>query len=293
MTLSWRSLLFVPLNAPRLLEKAHLRAADAIILDLEDAVPAAAKAAARARLPEEAARLAGLGVSVVVRVNTAWLDLIEDLPVAVHPAVRAVMVPKVEDAGHLRAVSAMMSELEARRGLPDGQTGLLALVETPAGLGEIVALAAISRVRGLALGSEDYAASLGVPPSPAALALPCQMLVLAARARGLMALAVAGSLADFKDLAAYGSNVAAARAMGATGALCVHPAQVGVANAAFGLTAAELAWAEKVVAVWAEAERSGAGVGKLDGHMIDKPVVDRARKVLAFHDVGPVIEASN
>lgn len=279
----WRSLLFVPADATRLLAKADQREADAVILDLEDGVSPTAKPAARLRIAEESSRLAGKGVPVVVRVNASWLDLIEDLRAAVGPSVRAIMLPKVEDAGQVRAVAALIGELELRAGVPQGATRLLPLIETPAGLAEVGTLAATPRVIGLAFGGEDFSRALGVPPAPATLGLPCQSVALAARARGLMALGLPGSLADFQDLEAYAAIVTAGRALGMTGALCIHPAQVPIVNAGFGPTPEEIIWAHRVLDLWADVERTGSGVGSLEGRMIDKPVVDRARAILALN----------
>lgn len=279
----WRSLLFVPADATRLLAKAHQREADAVILDLEDGVSPTAKPDARLRITEESSRLAGQGVPVVVRVNASWLDLIEDLHAAVGPSVRAIMLPKVEDAGQVRAVAALIGELELRAGVPQGATCLLPLIETPAGLAEVWALAATPRVIGLAFGGEDFSRALGVPPAPATLGLPCQSVALAARARGLMALGLPGSLADFQNLEAYAAIVTAGRALGMTGALCIHPAQVLIVNAGFGPTPEEIIWARRVLDLWADVERTGSGVGSLEGRMIDKPVVDLARAILALN----------
>lgn len=277
----WRSLLFVPADNARLLEKAAERSADAVILDLEDAVPPAAKEAARAALPAAAERLAAAGATLLVRVNAGWLPLVADLAAAVRPCVRALVLPKVEDAGRLKAVAEMLDEVEASKGMVPGQTGLLPLIESPAALGRLDELAAAPRVIGLALGSEDFSLQLGAPPSPASLTLPCQLLALAAATHSLMAIGLPGSLAEFRDLDAWRRHAEAARAVGMTGALCIHPAQVAVVNQAFAPDDEQLAWARAVLATWAESEKAGSGVAALDGRMIDKPVVERARALLA------------
>lgn len=279
MTTAWRSLLFSPATDEARLAKAHTRGADALILDLEDALPADAKVAGRAAAQVWIERLAGLGQDVVVRINTPWLMAVADLDAVVRPGLKALLVPKAEDAGQLSVIAAMVGELEAERGLPAGGIGLLALIETPAAFSRLAEIAAVERVVGLALGPEDLSLSLGAPPSPLTLDLPCRLIALAAANRGLMALGAPISIAEFRDLEAYRGAVETARGMGLSGNLCVHPHQVEVVNAVFAPQAAEVADARAVLAAWQAGE--GKGVVALEGRMIDLPVVERARRVLA------------
>lgn len=275
----WRSLLFAPADNAKLLDKAHERGADAVILDLEDAIPAAGKAAARAGIAAWIERLHGRGVPVVVRVNAGWLDLYADLVEIVRPGLAAIVLPQVKDDLQVRAVDAIVAELEAAQGRPQGGIGLIALIEAPATLPHLPAIAAIARVVGLALGSEDFSLTLRAEPTPAALTLPCQMIAQATAGRGLMALGLPDSLANFRELDRYAQATAQARAMGMTGALCIHPTQVPLVNQAFAPSAAERDWAKRVLSAWVEAERHGSGVIAVDGQMIDRPVVERARSI--------------
>lgn len=277
----WRSLLFLPADNAKLIEKAHLRGADAVILDLEDAIPLDAKPAARAALPERIGLLAGRGADVLVRINHDPDMLDADLDAAVQPGVKAVVVPKTEAAEELAGIAAMVAAREQARGLPEGAIGLVALIESPAALFRLAEIAAAPRLAGLALGTEDFSLSLGVPPTPACLTLPCQMLALAAAAHGVMALAMPASIAGFRDLVVYRQGATTARAIGATGALCIHPTQVPVLNEAFAPTEAERQWAAAIVAAWEKAEAEGSGVATVGGEMIDRPVVARARAILS------------
>lgn len=279
---AWRSALFVPANAPKLLDKADQRGADAVILDLEDAVPAPAKAEARAGIAAWIDTLSARGAAVVVRVNAGWLDLVADLGAVVRPGLGAVLLPQVRDDMQPRAASAIIGELEARAGMASGQVGLIALVEHPATLAHLSTLAAIDRVVGLALGSEDYALALGTRPAPPALTLPCQHIAAATATRRLLAWGLPDTLANYTDLDAYGRACADARAIGMTGALCIHPAQVGMVNAAFAPAQAERNWAARVLAAWAVAQAAGRGVASVDGRMIDRPVVERAQAIAKF-----------
>lgn len=261
------------------LQKAHLRGADALILDLEDAVAPDRKQAARDAIGAEIDRLATLGPALVVRVNTGWLELAADLAVCVRPGVRAIMVPKVEEPWHVRIMAEMIGELELLQGIPVGTTGIVCLIESAAGLGIMADLAALPRVIGLALGSEDFALGMGVPPSPELLDLPCRQLALAASRTGIMAIAVPASIAQFRDMQAYADAVRQGRAYGATTALCIHPNQIAVANREFAPSVAEMEQARAVMAAWHA--HGGSGVLQLNGRMIDRPVMLRAAAVLA------------
>ena len=281
MIAALRSFLFAPADNAKVLEKAHLRGADALILDLEDAVAPAAKAAARQGLAAQVARLSGHGLPVLVRINSAWRDVAADLEAAVLPGVTALVAPKVEEGGAVRVLAAMIGEWEAERGLPAGAIGLIALIESPAALERLAAIADSPRLVGLALGSEDFSLALGVEPAEAALALPCRQIALAAAARSLAAIGLPGSLAEFRDLEAYGASVRHARAVGMTGVLCIHPDQVTVVNREFSPSEAEQAWAREVIAAWNGAQQTGLGAIAVRGRMVDRPVAERARAILA------------
>jgi len=275
----WRSLLFVPADQPRFLEGLP-RGADAVILDLEDSVALASKAQARARVPAVVADLSGRGIDVTVRINAPWRLAYADLEAAVVEGARAIVLPKVEHADRVRVISGMIGELEAERGLRIGMVGVIAMVESPVALPRVHDIAAIDRVIGLALGSEDFSLVLGVTPSPANLLLPCQSIALAAAAAGIMAIGLPVSLANFTDLDAYEAGATLGREIGLTGALCVHPAQVPAINAAFSLSGEEREEAERIVAAWDRAVAHGEAVLSLDGRMIDLPVANRARMLL-------------
>lgn len=258
--MGWRSLLFVPGDNAARIEKAHERGADAIILDLEDSVAAAAKPEARAALPAAVSALYAKGATIVVRINSGWRQAMADLDKAVRPYVTAIMIPKVGDPKYVAVLGDIMNEFEAERGLPLGGIGVIALIESPAGLTASTKIVSVPSVIGLALGSEDFALALGVPPTQACLDLPSRQLALAAAERGLMALAVPFSIAAYKEEEAYRDAAVAARAFGATGALCIHPLQVGIANLVFDTTAAERAEARAIVLAWNEAQSQGNAV---------------------------------
>jgi citrate lyase subunit beta/citryl-CoA lyase len=270
---SLRSALFVPLADERFLAKAHERGADALLLDLEDSVPPAQKAAARARLPEAAKQLAAKGAVVMVRINSAPDLVADDLNAAAHAAVSVVFLPKVESAAQL---------LVAEKQLGNSAAQLVAMLESPAAVLNAVEIAkAGKRLAGMVFGSEDYCGLLGIASDKAALDWPAQMVATAARARGLAALGQPGPVAEIADMDAYARLLGRARAMGFTGTLCIHPKQVAVANRVHSPTEEEIALAKEIVAAFEVAVREGRGAFALHGRMIDAPVVDQARAVLA------------
>ena len=281
-TALWRSLLFIPADNPRIIGKAHTRGADALILDLEDAVSLPAKPAARAQLPQVISQLHALGTLLLVRINQEAESLDADLQAAIWPGVNAIVVPKVEDAVCLAVLAEKIENLERLRGIPVGSVGLLALVESPTALFRLPEICAAPRLLGIALGSEDFSRSLGAAPSSQSLTLPCQWLALAAAAAGIRAFGLPDSLANFQNLDAYGATARHAKAMGLHGALCIHPAQVAMINEIFSPSEQDVAWARSVIAVWEAARKTGAGPGAIamNGTMIDKPVVERALAIL-------------
>lgn len=275
-----RSLLFLPATATRMLERAHERGADAIVVDLEDSIVPDRKAEARGLADAAVRALAARGVTVLVRVNAsadAYREDLERLPLAL---LDAVMLPKADEPGQVAAFDAALAGLERarREGRP---LAFAALVESPRG---VLAAAEIARASGrlcaLGFGAEDYANALGVAPEPIALAWPAQQVITAAHAFGLDCWGLAASIAVVEDRAAFADSVRAARAMGFTGSVCIHPAQVPIVNAGFGPSSVELEWAARVVEADARARAAGQGAVLVDGRMIDAPIVERARRWL-------------
>lgn len=269
-----RSLLFLPATSPQLLAKATERGADALIVDLEDSVPPARKAEARSLATTALRDLAARGAEVLLRVNADPALLDDDLALVQPGVAVTVMLPKVEAATQVEALATKCAAL--------GQGGpVAALIETPRGVLEAARIAAVPGLCAIGFGAEDFAAALGLAPSPAALAMPAQWVGLAAHAQGLAYWGLAGSVAETADMEAFGALVRQSRQLGFTGSVCIHPRQVPVVNEGFGPTPEELAWARRVVVAAEEARARGEGAVLLDGRMIDRPIEDRARRWLA------------
>ncbi len=280
--LVWRSLLYVPANNPRFVGKAHTRGADAIILDLEDSVPPAEKAAAREALPRSVAASGRGGADVLVRVNRPPRMALADVEAAVRAGADALWLSKTESPEHVRMLAEAVSEVERAGRRDPGSTRLVAVVESPAAWFRAAEIArADPRVVAMALGSEDFALEAGMTPDAETLHLPKQTVQLAARAAGIVPLGFIGTVADYADTEAFAETVRRSRRFGFEGAACVHPSGVPVLNAELTPAAEEVAGARRIVAAGEEAEGRGLGAVAVDGRMVDAPVVERARRLLA------------
>jgi len=281
-SLSWRSLLFIPATADRFVASAAKRGADAIILDLEDSIALEAKSAARAALAVHVPRLVGDGVTVFVRINGGALAA-ADLAAAAQPGVTAIMVPKIESPGALIDAQAALAAAEQEKGLIPGGIGVIALLEGPNAVLDARSIAAVGgSLIGLGFGSEDFAAAMGVRPSLESLMIPAQMVAMAARGAGVQSFGLPGSIAGFQDLDELAALAAKARAIGFTGAVCIHPAQVPILNAAFSPSADECAWAQAVIDAFEAALSRGEAAVAVAGRMVDPPVYDQAKRLLAM-----------
>lgn len=279
----WRSLLFVPAHVPKFVDKAHTRGADAIVLDLEDSVPLSSKEEARRSLPESISRLWQRGASVLVRVNDGLRTMSKDLDAAIVNGVEAIVLPKVESADWIVAVAREMLVLEEERGLPPGEIGLVIQIETPLALPRLPAIAsAHPRLVAMALGPEDFSASVGGQPVPDLLLAPNLAVLFAARAAGLLPLGFVGSIGDFAELTKFKDTARNARDLGFAGAFAIHPAQVAILNEVFAPLPHELEWARRVVEAEEAARSRRLGAFSVDGKMVDRPVILRARALLSF-----------
>jgi citrate lyase subunit beta / citryl-CoA lyase len=282
----WRSMLYVPATSERFIERAADRGADVVKIDLEDSVAPSEKARARTLVRDAAKVVGAKGADVLVRINRPWRMTVPDLEASIWPEVGGICLPKVESADHVGFVSEVIDELEAERGIAVGTTRLLPLIETARGLANVRAIALSSpRLAGISLGQEDFAAAMGMAETdPDALAGYTQQVQVAAREAGILPLGYPGSIAVFQDIERFRSFVLRARRMGFEGGSAIHPAQVPVLNEAFAPTAEEIARAEGLVAAYDAALAAGQGAVTYEGKMIDVPIVERGRRILALRD---------
>lgn len=277
-----RSFLFAPGNHARRVEKALTLPADAVILDLEDAVAISEKPSTRA-LVAQALSQPRHG-ALYVRVNgytTEWCHA--DIVSIVHPGLDGIILPKVESPDQLRSIDWLLAALERERGLPEGRIDLVPIIETALGMSHVGAIAgAGSRTKRLAFGAGDYTLDLGMVWSrDESELLPARSaVVMASRAAGIEP-PLDTVWADLRDAEGLSRSAAHAAALGFQGKMCIHPDQIAVANAAFSPSAQQLEWARRVIVAFDEAEARGLASIQLDGQFIDYPIVQRARQVVS------------
>ena len=279
---NWRSLLYVPASEERFVAKAHERGADAIILDLEDGVAPDAKARARAGLAASAASARRNGADIVVRINRPLRMAAEDIAAAAAAGADGVICTKMMGADHVRLLSELAAESEVAAGRVVGSLRFIVLIEDAAALRHADAIAgADPRIVALGVGGEDLATDLGAEPTPDALDLPKRMGLIAARGAGILPLGFIGTVAGLKDLDGYRAMLRRSRAIGFACASCVHPSRVAIINEEYGARPEEVARARRLVAAFDVALAEGKGAVAFEGDMIDKPIVERAKKLIA------------
>lgn len=278
----WRSLLYVPVVSERFVAKAHERGADAIILDLEDAVAPSEKERARSLVPEAAATVGQGGADVLVRVNRPWRLAIRDLEAAIGPNVRGLVLPKVDSAEHVLALAEIAASVEAERGLDAGHTVFFPRIEGPKGLLDAAEIcAAHPRVVAVGLGSSDYTIATGMEAGGAGNVTASFLVVNAARAAGIVPIGLTGAIVGFGDLDAFRRSAEESRELGLRGAPCVHPSQVTILNEVFSPTAEELERARRIVDEYERALAAGEGAITVDGEFVDVPFYEQAKRLLA------------
>jgi citrate lyase subunit beta/citryl-CoA lyase len=260
-SLSWVSPLFVPATRPDRFAKAAASGADAVIIDLEDAVAPENKEAARRCLVESELSPA----SIVVRINdarTPWYEA--DLAALASTSVRAVMLPKAEGQQDLAYIRTVLGP----------QTVLIPLIETAAGMANARVLATCQGVSQLAFGSIDYCADIQAAHTRMALLAARSELVLASRLCNRIG-PLDGVTAQIDDPARSEEDARHARELGFSGKLCIHPSQIAPVQRGFTPTEAEISWAESILST------SDSGAVRVNGTMVDAPLRQRARAILS------------
>ncbi|MEA2812267.1 MAG: citrate lyase subunit beta / citryl-CoA lyase [Rhodospirillaceae bacterium] len=281
----WRSILYVPGNVPKFIDKAHERGADCVLVDLEDSVTLAEKPTARAMVPETMKKVAQSGADVAVRINRPLRLAIPDIEAAVRPGLSALFITKTEGVQHLKLLDEAVSELERERGMTVGSVGFGAMIEHPRAMAHIDDIAEHGpRVIAMMLGGEDFALETGSIPSDESLELPKRLVAFAAQAHDVPMIGILGTVADYTDPVAYKKSAERARRFGFSGGTCVHPGLVQALNEAFTPDAKEVAYAQKLIAADERAAAEGRGSFSVDGKMIDIPVIERARRLIKRHD---------
>lgn len=278
-----RSVLYVPGSNAKALAKAPALPADALILDLEDAVLPAAKIPARAAVLAAVAAGAFGRKEVVIRINgldTPWGR--DDLEAAAHSGAHAILLPKINTAAEVKAIATMLDGRAetAHRDTPS----LWSMLETPQAILEAASIARSSpRLRVLVMGLADLGKALRLPADPqrTALAPTLAHCVLAARAAGLDILD--GVHTRLADADGFRAECRQGRQFGFDGKTLIHPGQVDASNEIFGISAAEAERAAGLIAAWEASGTGGAGVIVHEQQMIEQLHVDEARRIVAMH----------
>ena len=280
-----RSTLYVPGDQPEKMVKALNSGADALILDLEDAVAPSSKEGARTAVCSFLAQFSGVAPAVWVRINQAELGRYDAAAVVSYGGLRVagLFVPKVDSLAQLDAIDAAVQSAEAEIGIQPGSIQFCALIETATGVLRSAELALHQRVNRIAIGEADLSSELGVELTPSderELLLARSMLVLAASAAGIDP-PIGPVSTNFRDLDAYRESTVALKKLGFVGRSAIHPAQVPVINEVFTPSEAEVVKALRLVELFELAVSDGRGVCVDDhGKMVDEAVVRAARRTL-------------
>ncbi len=277
-----RSMLSVPGNQQRFIDKALNVPADILCFDLEDSVAWDDKPAARDTVAAALPRFEARGRLLCVRINGLDTGLAEhDLAAIVGPSLDVVNLPKVIDAGTIRQVDHYLTLLERTRGLEPGGIRLIPWIETAAAVVHAYEICAASpRILGVTFGADDYATDSGVVRTPEAAELNYPRAVTSNAAAAAGVVPIDTPTTEFRDLAKFERDLTAARHLGYRGKFCIHPTQVEIANRVFAPSDDELAWARRIIDAYEAGKAEGRGAIALDGEMIDDPLVDRAHQLL-------------
>lgn len=277
-----RSLLFVPGNAPRMLDRAAGLRPDAFVPDMEDSVPWDEKANARAVVSSYVGAMADTGVPVIPRVNSLDTGLLEDdLSAVVGPSVFGVSVGKVDNTEIVAEVCATLDRVEANAGVEVGSTKLVPWIESAEAIVKVYDICGASeRIVAVALGAEDFTNDMEIrrTDGDAELAYARSAIAVAARAAGVLALDT--PFFAFRDPVALKANSEMSRGIGFRGRFAIHPAQIDVINAVYSPSEGEIEQARREIEAFEEAASMGRGSTSLDGKVVDVPVVKRAQALL-------------
>jgi citrate lyase subunit beta/citryl-CoA lyase len=273
----YRSLLYVPANSEKFIAKAHERSADAVILDLEDSVPATEKEAARKTLAKSVLEVGRGGAAVFIRVNapdSAFYEM--DIEIASAIGATGLIVPKTQNASMIIALEESLTRLRAP------PLKLIPIIEDPGAVLDARAIAKASRQNfALITGGEDLANAMGAQPTPEMLRLPKLLVHMAAKAEQLFSFGLLRSPAGYADTTGIQAAAVEAKVLGFDGATCIHPSIVPILNSAFSPTEIERQRARDVLVAYEKGLSKGMGAIRFEGKMIDLPVAERARRLLS------------
>jgi citrate lyase subunit beta / citryl-CoA lyase len=277
-----RSRLYAPGNSPRILVGIELHGADCVLVDLEDSVPPAEKPAARV-LVKHLLSAIDFPNEVWVRINPLALGGADDVREVLLARPHGVALPKAESKEDVVALSVELANVEKEYGAPVGSTWIMPILETGKGVLHAEEIScADPRVVVVAFGAEDYTRDVGARRTSEALQFARSMIVAAAKAAGVQASDTV--YGDVDDVVGLQTEAKLARDLGFDGKGAIHPAQVPILHAAFTPSEREMEEARAIVAAAEDAEKRGIGAIAIGGKMVDRPVLERARRALRLAD---------
>ncbi|HCT4881421.1 citrate (pro-3S)-lyase subunit beta [Enterococcus faecalis] len=278
-----RTMMFVPGANAAMLRDAPLYGADSIMFDLEDAVSLKEKDSARV-LVHSALKTFDYGnIEIVVRINALDAGGAEDIEAMVLAGVDVIRLPKTETAQDIIDVEAVITEVEQQNDIPVGTTKMMAAIESAEGVLNAPAIAKSStRLIGIALGAEDYVTNMKTRrhPDGQELFFARSMILHAARAAGIAAIDTVYS--DVYNTEGFEAEVRLIKQLGFDGKSVINPRQIPLVNTIYAPTEKEIQNAKEVIWGIREAEAKGSGVISVNGKMVDKPIVERAERVIAL-----------
>ncbi len=277
-----RSLLFVPGNRPRFLERAQTLAADALVPDLESGVPEPEKERARHMVREALPALAASGQRVFVRVNAIDSPyFLDDLNAVISRHLAGVTLPKIESGDDVRRLDETITNLEHGKQLPFGQVRIIPFIESALGVIRAFEIATAStRVVAIAFGAEDFTADMGVSRSAEGTEVLYARNHVAIAARAAHRLAIDAPFVAIDDLAGLERDTRLAVQLGFKGKFAIHPSQIEPIHRYFAPSAEEIRQAQQIVKAFERAEGEGEGTLAMSGKMVDTAIALRAQKLL-------------
>lgn len=280
-----RSMLFMPGNNPGMLQSAAILGADSIILDLEDAVSLTEKDSARILVREAMKNVDYEGVEVVVRINpltTPYAD--EDIEVIGRVKPDALMVPKATEE-ELEEIHRRLDKIEAEEGFEKESIKLIPIVESAYGVQNVYSIIkASTRVVAILLGGEDYTSDMGIKRSKAGDEILYARNRVAIACKAMKVDAIDTPFTDTNDFEGLEKDITLAKSLGMTGKASINPRQIDTIHAVYAPTEGEIRHAQRVLEAMEEAEREGKGVFSLGGKMVDAPVINRAKNIVALSE---------
>ncbi|WP_251865636.1 citrate (pro-3S)-lyase subunit beta [Enterococcus malodoratus] len=285
-----RTMMFVPGANAAMLRDAPLYGADSIMFDLEDAVSLKEKDSARVLVHFALKTFDFSQVETVVRINSLDTDGAADVEAMVLAGADVIRLPKTETAQDIVDVDEVITNVEAANGIPVGTTKMMAAIESAEGVLNAREIAkASTRLIGIALGAEDYVTNMKTKryPDGQELFFARSMILHAARAAGIAAIDTVYS--DVENVEGFKNEVSLIKQLGFDGKSVINPRQIPLVNAIYTPTEAELQNAKEVIWGIREAEAKGSGVISVNGKMVDKPIVERAERVIAIAKAAKLI----